>query len=32
MIWGIVMFFLIPIKIIVALWIIMQVYRIFFGL
>jgi len=32
MIWGIVMFFLIPIKIIVAVWIIMQVYRIFFGL
>ena len=32
MIWGIVMFLMIPIKIIIAVWIIMQVYRIFFGL
>jgi len=32
MIWGIVMFFLIPIKILIALWIIMWVYRMVFGL
>ena len=32
MIWGIVMFLMIPIKIIIALWIIMYVYKIFFGL
>ncbi len=30
MIWGIVMFFLIPIKIIIALWIIIQIYQWFF--
>ena len=32
MIWSIVMFFIIPIKIIIAIWIIMQVYRMFLGL
>ena len=32
MIWGIVMFFLIPIKIIIALWIIIQIYKMVFGL
>jgi len=30
MIWGIVMFFLIPIKIIIAIWIVMQIYQWFF--
>ena len=32
MIWGIVMFFMIPIKIIIALWIVMQIYKMVFGL
>ena len=30
--WGIIMFFIIPIKIFVALWIVMQIYRMVFGL
>ena len=30
MIWGIVMFFMIPIKIIIAFWIIIQIYQWFF--
>jgi len=30
MIWGIVMFFMIPIKIIIALWIVIQIYQWFF--
>ena len=30
MIWGIVMFFLIPIKIIIALWVVIQIYQWFF--
>ena len=32
MIWGIVMFFMIPIKIIIAIWIIVWAYRMYFGL
>ena len=30
MIWGIIMFLMIPIKIIIALWIVMQIYQWFF--
>jgi len=30
MIWGIIMFFMIPIKIIIALWIVIQIYQWFF--
>ena len=30
MIWSIIMFFIIPIKIIIALWIVMQIYQWFF--
>ena len=32
MIWGIIMFLMIPIKIIIALWIVMQIYKMVFGL
>ena len=30
--WGIIMFFIIPIKIFVAFWIVMQIYKTVFGL
>jgi hypothetical protein len=32
MMWGIIMFLLIPIKIFVAVWIVTQIYRMVFGL